>query len=176
MISVTMSFPSLAAPKVVTVARDLGTKPAAEEVDTSAYSFEYTGKHDHGDLLPIADNVYGHLVDALKEAKATVDAALKAEVAATGAAAGPKAKVCCGFAWLGCDSPLRLRVQTHVCTAALATGLHACRSQEQTTQATMRKRKMMGRTMSATMHELRSPTMPLVLPVRSNSPTSDEQN
>lgn len=91
---------------VVPVSRDLSVAPPPEAIDASPFSFDYTGKHDDGDLPPIcvaagtASAFYGHLVDSLREAKTAVDALVKAEVmrdassgSSAGAAAAASAKV-----------------------------------------------------------------------------------
>lgn len=81
----------------VTICRDTSAAPMPEATDDASHSFAYTGKHDNGPLPPIrTDNMYGHLVDALQEAKVETDkfmVALVAEEAATGAAKAPPPKV-----------------------------------------------------------------------------------
>lgn len=71
------------------------SKAAPPEVRDDAsgpYSFEYTGRHDGGELPPTSDNFYAHLVAALRDAKAQSDVILAAGVkAATSDSAGSSA-------------------------------------------------------------------------------------
>ncbi len=91
LVTATITAPGLAAPITVHVARDVSVPPAPEPVDDTPYSHAYTGRHDGGDLPPLrTDNVYGHVVAALMQAKAEVDAEL---VALVPKAAGPERKV-----------------------------------------------------------------------------------
>jgi hypothetical protein len=58
----------------IVISKDLSKPSPLETIDDAAFSYEFTGKHDHGALPPIrADNRYGHLVEALAEAKAVTD-------------------------------------------------------------------------------------------------------
>lgn len=89
----------------VAVSVDL-SKPAPPEVRDDAsgpFSFEYTGRHDGGELPPTSDNFYAHMVAALRDAKAQSDVILAAGVkavasgssgaaAAAGAGAPPSPK------------------------------------------------------------------------------------
>jgi hypothetical protein len=99
LVSMTVSGPGIPA-FAAQVARDLTAEPPTEAIDDAPYSFGYTGKHDGG-LLPPArvDNVYGHVLAALLDAKAQTDVFLRglpstapAAVAAAGAAASPARK------------------------------------------------------------------------------------
>lgn len=76
------------------IAADL-TKPSPpEQMDLASgiYSFEYTGKHDGGELPSVSDNYYNHLVAALREAKVKTDALIVASLdkEKAGGAAGAK--------------------------------------------------------------------------------------
>lgn len=82
--------------QIVSVGADL-SKPAPPEVRDDAsgpFSFEYTGRHDGGELLPTSDNYYAHMVAALRDAKAKSDLILaegvKAAASATGRPPSPK--------------------------------------------------------------------------------------
>lgn len=82
----------------VTIARDVTSPALAEAVDDTSYSFAYTGKHDGGQLLPSrTDSLYGHVVDALIEAKSKIDGEMQkllpAPAPTAPAAASPAAKV-----------------------------------------------------------------------------------
>ena len=45
-----------------------------EIIDDTPYSYHYTGRHDGGILPPIpTHNIYGHILEAIKEAKVSVD-------------------------------------------------------------------------------------------------------
>lgn len=95
LITVDITSP-LADHKHIEVDRDLTAPPPPELVDDTPYSYEYTGKHDSGPLPPIrTDNMYGHLLDALKEAKASTDAQLVNLVTLeAGMRPSPAPKVC----------------------------------------------------------------------------------
>jgi hypothetical protein len=76
---------------VVEVSADV-SKPAPPEVRDDAsgpYSYEYTGKHDHGELPTTSDNYYAHMVAALRDAKASTDVVLAAAVKADAELARP---------------------------------------------------------------------------------------
>lgn len=85
----------LDAPKQISISRDTSVAAPSEPVDDTPYSYEYTARHDGGTLPPLrVDNMYGHLVDALREAKASTDAYLLQLVALeAGNKAAPPAKV-----------------------------------------------------------------------------------
>jgi hypothetical protein len=75
LISTTLSGPSTGN-QTLAITADV-SKPSPPEVTDGAsgiYSFEYTGRHDGGDLPPVSDNYYNHLVAALREAKVKTDA------------------------------------------------------------------------------------------------------
>lgn len=78
LISVEISGPGGSHDRTITVSRDLSKPAPTEKLDDSPYSFEYTGKHDHGALPPQGEGTsYGHLLDAILEAKAVSDAHLR---------------------------------------------------------------------------------------------------
>jgi len=81
----------------VVCSRPLHLPPPPEAVDDTPHSWAYTGRHDSGPLpAQRTDTMYGHLVDALAEAKTRTDAIIVALVAAEAAAARaapPAAKV-----------------------------------------------------------------------------------
>lgn len=97
LISVDIYAPHASAHSIV-ISKDLSKPSPTEVIDDTAFSYEFTGKHDHGRLPTIrTDNRYGHLVEALKEAKAATDKqilALMALEAADNPGKAPAAKVC----------------------------------------------------------------------------------
>lgn len=58
----------------ILIEKNLQTSPPVEIIDDTPYSYNYTGRHDGGPLPPIpTHNIYGHIVEAIKEAKLSVD-------------------------------------------------------------------------------------------------------
>lgn len=72
--------------RAVTVARDLAAPAPPEPLDDTPYSHGWTGRHDGGPLPPPrADGMYGHVLDAVLEAKARTEAFMVAALAAEAA-------------------------------------------------------------------------------------------
>ncbi len=69
------------------ISRDLSSAAPLEVIDDTPYSWAYTGRHDGGALPPTRnDTMYGHVLNAVMEAKGVVDAEIKKFTPSPGAA------------------------------------------------------------------------------------------
>lgn len=86
-VSIASASEAAAAPFECAVSRDVSAPAAPVPVDASPFAFAYTGRHDDGVLPAPTPGYYAHVLTAMTEAKALIDAELVRRSAAVAAAA-----------------------------------------------------------------------------------------